>query len=311
MTFKKEKYWKISGEERLQIFPKDSTQIYLTCPTKFVPKDAFVTGNLKVPPPHFCDLLGRFGIKAAAIAKHKNAYYISRAKSSFYTLCFFLSNKRYRAKFEGETFAVAPKNILLIPPHNTCDSSAEYADTVWFDIKNTSFWSAVLGDSRVCRQSRYLWRIDMLAQMYAEEIYSPHPRISVLSNIANLIVDTIVREFTADNQNLPPQNFETLLDCMQKNLSKKWSLAEACRYCGIGKYKLNSLFVLRYGETFSKLILRLRLEKAAQMAANSASTISAIAREVGFADARSLSFAFKSFYGVAIRAEVRGKIFQK
>ena len=68
MKPKREPAWKIANENRLQIFPKGSRQIYLTRPTKTLPREALESAGVFVPPRRCADVLSEFGIAATARA---------------------------------------------------------------------------------------------------------------------------------------------------------------------------------------------------------------------------------------------------
>lgn len=108
--------WKISTENRLQIFPQGSSQIYLTRPTKIFPKEALKFKTVSTPPDKYCDVLSKYGIRTAAMAEYKKYYYISRGTGTdAYTVCFYIGATNYRARFSDKIYSVKANDVLLIP----------------------------------------------------------------------------------------------------------------------------------------------------------------------------------------------------
>lgn len=288
--------WKISTENRLQIFPQGSSQIYLTRPTKIFPKEALKFKTVSTPPDKYCDVLSKYGIRTAAMAEYKKYYYISRGTGTdAYTVCFYIGATNYRARFSDKIYSVKANDVLLIPMNSACDTSANRAKTVWFELSNTAFWQKVLGNNPICKSAKNFADIAFLADMYRREIYSTRPSLPNLSAIAGLIVDCICREFDSERLSADDKLSDFLRE-VEKSISENWTLKKACEKTGIGKGKLNLLLESKCGCTFSKYLLRLRMEYAAKLH-KSGMNLSDIARLVGFSDGHALSYAFKKFYG--------------
>ena len=290
----REPAWKIANENRLQIFPKGSRQTYLTRPTKILPREALESAGVFVPPRRCADVLSKFGIAAAARASYSKYYYISRgAKTAFNTVCFFLSASDYRAKFDGAAFRVSAGDVLLIPAKTPCDTSAERAETLWFEMPDTPFWRGVFGSSPVCKKAANLERMLLLADMYSEELYGERPNVSRLVLLGGLIAGLLRSEFGGAGSG---GAMARLVEKIDSDISANWTLEKACAFARMGKFKLNSAFVERFGGTFSKYLLSRRMERAAALL-ESRATLGEIAREVGFSCGHALSYAFKKYYG--------------
>lgn len=300
MKSKRETAWKISNENRLQIFPKGSRQTYLTRPTKILPREALASAGVSVPPRRYADVLSKFGIAAAARASYSKYYYISRgAKTAFNTVCFFISTSAYRAKFEGEGFRVSSGDVLFIPAKTPCDTSASRAETLWFEMPDTPFWRGVFGSSPVCKKAAILERLLLLADMYSEELYSERPKVSRLVSLGGLIAGLLRSEFGGaefGDAEFGDDAIARLVEKIDSDISADWTLEKACAFAHMGKFKLNGAFEERFGGTFSKYLLSLRMERAAALL-ESRATLDEIAREVGFSNGHALSFAFKKYYG--------------
>lgn len=295
MSEKKNVVWKIANENRLQIFPKGSRQTYLTRPTKILPREALESAGVSVPPRRCADVLSKFGIVAAARASYSKYYYISRgAKTAFNTVCFFLSASDYRAKFDGAAFRVSAGDVLLIPAKTPCDTSAERAETLWFEMPDTPYWRGIFGSSPARKKAANLERIQLLAEMYSEELYGERPNVSRLVSLGGLIAGLLRSEFASSEGG--DDAITRLVGKIDSDISANWTLEKACAFARMGKFKLNGAFEERFGGTFSKYLLSQRMERAAALL-ESRATLGEIAREVGFSCGHALSYAFKKYYG--------------
>ena len=295
MSEKKNVVWKIANENRLQIFPKGSRQTYLTRPTKILPREALDSAGVSVPPRRYADVLSKFGIVAAARASYSKYYYISRgAKTAFNTVCFFLSATDYRAKFGGGGFRVSAGDVLFIPAKTPCDTSASRAETLWFETPDTPYWRGVFGGSPARKKAANLKRIQLLADMYSEELYGARPNVSRLVSLGGLIAGLLRSEFASAESG--DDAIARLVEKIDSDISADWTLEKACAFARAGKFKLNGAFAERFGCTFSKYLLSLRMERAAALL-ESRATLGEIAREFGFSDGHALSYAFKKYYG--------------
>lgn len=295
MKQKHEPAWKISNENRLQIFPKSSRQTYLTRPTKILPREALESAGVSVPPRRYADVLSKFGIVAAASASYSRRYYIFRgAKTAYNTVCFFLSVSDYRAKFDSASFRVSSGDVLFIPAKTPCDTSASRAEILWFEMPDTPFWRGVFGRSPVCKKSANLERVRLLADMYSEELYAERPNASRLVSLGGLLAGLLRSEFVGAAGG--DDAITRLVEKIDSDISANWTLEKACAFARMGKFKLNGAFEERFGGTFSKYLLSLRMERAAALL-ESRATLGEIAREVGFSDGHALSYSFKKYYG--------------
>ncbi len=296
MSSSKSVAWKISTENRFQIFPDGSVQIYLTGPTKILPRGALNSPGIFFPPRALSNIMGTRGIRTAAITSYSDYFYISRgAKSECFTVSFCLSASGYAAKFEKSAFKISGGDVLLIPAGLSCDTSAARARIIWFEIAKTPFWRNILGASPVCRKSSNLAKLAVLSGMYAEELYSDNPSVYNLTALSALISKLIAGEFVRDVLS-PKCALGSVADLVCGSLSENWTIDSICRKIGVGKAKLNSFFVKNYGATFSKFLLDRRMELAVELC-ESGMPLGEIAKRTGFSCRNALSFSFKRYFG--------------
>jgi len=292
--------WKFSSELRLQFWPKSSQQIYLTPPSRFFPKSHLASRQIKVPPPEFSRVLEKHGILTAAFAAHKKNYYIFRGSENCYTLSFCLSAGNYRLNAEEKKFDLKKGMFFLIPPNTPSDNTVQNGYYAWFEIRNDSYWGKILGSKLQCRQAVNFRKIVFLATMYAEELYGRDASSENLWCISKLLADAISREFAPDKSAAEARAAELLAKKIAERPEEKWTLARACGFAQMNEGKLTEFFRRKFGCSFSKLLLRYRMEKAAELSADKV-PLKDIARMTGFADGHSLSLAFKNFYGMSPR----------
>lgn len=291
--------WKISTDERFQAWPEGSSQIYLTSPTKFFPKQFLKSSGVRVPRSPMSEILGRFGIEAAAFTTHKKGFYISRSRENHYILSFVIRGRNHPRSAE-KVYDVKEGMLLLIPPNTPCDTSApkEDLEALWFHIKNTPRWRKILGGEFALRKAESFSEIIFLAKLFAKELYKESPSALRLQSASNLLVETIAEEFSKDAEGRAKRAVESLSTDVLARLDARWTLAKASRKSGMGRRELTDAFLSEYGATFSKFVLSARMEEAARLLERGA-TLRETAAETGFSDGRSLALAYKNFHGVA------------
>ena len=97
---------------------------------------------------------------------------------------------------------------------------------------------------------------------------------------------------------------------IQANYDSPLSLNELAEMLSVNPAYLSSIFKSDQGETFSKYILRLRMERAGLLLRTyPAAKINEIAEKTGYVSARHFDTAFKKYYGITpneYKAEYRG-----
>ncbi len=292
MKSKREPAWKISNENRLQIFPKGSRQIYLTRPTKILPREAVKTPEITVPPKRFEGVFSEFAIRAAAFVSYKDYYYVSRgSRGNMFTAAYCVSGRSYRANFSGRKFKLEAGDVLLIPARTACDTSASRSKALWFETENTPFWRNVFGCEPRVFKAAHLGEMLTLADMYRRSLYSATPRLSTLFSCASLIAELLRDEFSPD-ETPPEKRIADFAESLPLRLAENLTLQGACVETRSGKSKLNAHFQSRHGCTFSKYLLRLRMERAAKLRSDGR-TLADIAPLVGYSDGHALAYAFR------------------
>jgi len=296
-----EPLWKISTDERFQIWHSGSTECYLAKPTKFMPKRFLNSGAITAPKELPINLTGEIGVESAGFVLHKKGYYLSRCDRDAIGLIFVLGG-RYRIRSGSDKFDIKKGMLFVAPAGTVCGDGARGGDVrvLWFRMMNTPYWRGVFGGAVQCRQARHFKEIVFMANMYADEVYSPKRSVLRLRNILRVLAETISLEFRDASECPECETLEKLVLDIQAAPFKKATLAKASKKSGIGQKRLNALFEKNFGCTYSKFILKTRMEKTQELMARGLK-LKEIANLVGFADGYSLSNAFKGYYKMSPR----------
>ena len=303
---KNETLWKISGSDRLQVWPKGSSQMYLSKPTAFMHRRFIDNKKISAPPNQPFDVMEAEGIESAGIALHKKNFYISRRDPGIIGLIYVLKGS-YRIRADGEIFRLGRGMAFSAPAGTALTDNARGGDVrvLWFRLKNTPFWRRVAGGKIRAQKSRGFEKILFLTRLYAEEAYSECPSITYMQNVLKTLVCAIERDFACP---APRGGSEAALENIAadaaKNLRLKKTAAHAAKMAGMRAKAFNAAFEKKFGLTYAKYALKLRMEKALELLRRG-ETLRKIAAETGFADAYSLSNAFKDFYGKSPRNFLR------
>ncbi|CCN68579.1 helix-turn-helix domain-containing protein [Vibrio nigripulchritudo] len=93
--------------------------------------------------------------------------------------------------------------------------------------------------------------------------------------------------------------FRVAIDYMIGRIGEKISLVELCKYVGVNRNKMISLFRMYTDSTPFEWLRKKRLETAKSLIEDSDEPISIIAMEVGYSDANNFSTAFKNEFGIS------------
>ncbi len=285
--------WKMFTDERVQIWPKQSSITYLTKPTKYMPCQFVNNGKISVPKKFCYDFAEEVGIESAAFASHKKGFYISREETDTSTLIYVLSG-RYKINVDGKKYELK-KGMLLIPTFGSlCEDSANGdVEVLWFRLLQTPFWENLIGNRTRVIKAKYISQIFTLSKMYSDEMRADFRDAFYLKNIASLIMETIRRELQLEKKSKLSSE-----EKIYKRLfsEKNMTLSQASKLAGLETKRLNVLFKKRYGATFSKIFLKIKMERALGLLMTG-KTLKFIASQTGFSDAYSFSSAFKRYYG--------------
>lgn len=306
--------WQFKNENKIQVWPKDDFQQYITPPSAIFPKQHLKWKNIVCPPPLPVNITLNGGVLAAGFSRHNSEYFVSHSGEPFFTYIVMLKGK-YCAKTENKKYDICAKMCFLLPAKVPCDYFTRNSkfELIWFHIKPTSRWRNALGQKTLCRKLKYLDQFVFLFDLYRNELFSEKPRLDYLQHAFALMMATVEREFAAD---LPRkthdgqlQKFEKFCGELPVKLSEKWTQKRAATRLNCTVRELNETFSARHNKTFAKFLLDLRMTNALKML-RAGKTVAETARASGFSNAYAFSNSFKAFYGMSPRnyiAELDGE----
>ncbi|MER7495542.1 AraC family transcriptional regulator [Streptomyces pharetrae] len=154
-----------------------------------------------------------------------------------------------------------------------------------------------------------------LTPLLAEEIVRDAPgQDVVLDRLLDLLVIAALRAWFARPEAEPPGWYRALADpvagralrLMQDDPAHPWTVAALAAKCGVSRAALARRFTELVGEPPMTHLTGWRLALAADRLRDTAHTLEAIARQVGYGSAFALSTAFKRRYGMSPQ-EFRGR----
>ena len=286
--------WSIITSNWVQTWPQNSTEVFLTNPPVYYTKKLIDKCDIKIPQKPFADFLRFFAIERAAIVTRRSKYFVSRSNRNCYFLVFCLAVKNYKIITDSKV-VIKSGQMYLIPPNMQIDTSADFVNALWFEIDNTPFWRKIFGNSILIRESKTITDAAFLSKIFTQELYCKNPDSDTLQALAKLIAKTITKEFEIPEQKEIPNEIDLLMAKIKNSLSRNWTLQKAEKFTKLSKEKLNYAFVKKYGKTFSKKLLEMRMFIALKSIENG-NTLEKTAKKVGYFDSHSLSLAFRKFF---------------
>lgn len=306
--------WQFKSENKIQVWPKDDFQQYITPPSAIFPKQHLKWKNIACPPALPVNITLNGGVLAAGFSRHNSEYFVSHSGEPFFTYIVMLKGK-YCAKTENKKYDICAKMGFLLPAKIPCDYFTRNSnfELIWFHIKPTSHWRSALGQKTLCRRLKYFEQFVFLFDLYRNELFSEKPELDYLQHAFALMMETVEREFSGDVPRKTPEKLSQKLEkfCRELplKLSEKWTQKRAAARLGCTVRELDAAFSARHGKTFAKFLLGLRMADALKML-RAGKTVAEAARASGFSNAYAFSNSFKAFYGMSPRnyiAEIDGE----
>lgn len=123
------------------------------------------------------------------------------------------------------------------------------------------------------------------------------------STAVQILVSSISCLFTKKMSAVIPESMQIVTSAKEYILSHfqdNISLADVAEHCGVSSSYLSDLFHKKLNESYSKYLLRIRMEQAARLLKKSPDTIRVyeVAEKIGFNSAKHFITVFKKYYGV-------------
>ena len=159
--------------------------------------------------------------------------------------------------------------------------------------------------------------VSALARQIVDELSQERTDAAYLARLAALMLEQACRALEGLRSaairppNLQLGRLEVVLGWMQANLAASLSMAELAQRAGISTSHFRRLFLQAMGSTPHRYILRLRLQRAAELLTQTDLAIERIAQDCGFGNQSHLTASFKAAYGVTpARMKKKAKLSQ-
>lgn len=292
--------WTIHSDAQLKFWPPDNELKYLN----FSEESRFVDGlnwdcdKKSMYPPKLKgeNVWTRHDVLSVGFARHTKGYYHSRDNCGFID-AIIVVNGVLGARFGKETHQLNRGDMIVIPPDNMCDTFVNGVNTsvYWLHMKASPFWTSLVGGKISVKKTASGEAIAALFLAYEVELFSPNRSETVLRHVAEALIETLRREFSAEK--LKADFIKKLVADMESSPSKPWRIAEEAGKIGISPRALDREFRRIFSLSFSKFAVSCKMKKAAELLGKRNMSNAEIAEKLGYANAYSFSKAFKSHYG--------------
>lgn len=214
------------------------------------------------------------------------------------------------------SYTLVPGDMALISPmsaHGLPENDGKKAKHVVVEVghgllhKNFEFFSHLRFKSPVVHIDKTQISHQRLAHLWEEtyELIQNPTDFSHLHLTGNIykICGYILSEFTCESDNITKNlkavvNIEKALDMINSRYAEPLTVDMAAEVTGYGKSNFCKIFKSITGDTFHNVLNRHRIENACIYLTETAMSVSDIAYEVGFADAKSFCRVFKAVMGM-------------
>ena len=294
----KPKYiWEKKTDQELLFWPDDSYEHYIT--EAFVPADTInnKSGKKLISQPDSAeyDFFKCRGILSASITLHKKGFYQHRSNADFHVLLYTIKGSA-TITFSGKKIKVGQGDVFI------CSAGEEYSiactnsdwSLFWFHLDKNGNWNKLLKQTQYVKKSQNFKTLLQMINLYSEEIKSKKSSAIVLESYAEIITEFLQREFDFV-QSIKHQQISKVIAQMRSSFGKKWTSSLAASKAKVSVKNLNNFCLEHYSESFSKLLLRIRMHNAIALLNNK--SIADVAKLVGYSDRFAFTKAFKHFFG--------------
>ena len=292
---------RLSNNDELIYWPKDTTQQYLSKPSRLMPSSLVkTTDNGKITQPQKLpyDILERAGIIAAAFSRKssKAHHYLSKAP---YSIIVFALNGIIGFRSGENKFQLKRGESLIIPKGGMGHLAirSPFSDMFWLHINGKSPLNPHIGKDVCVKKFDSYEEIIKILEIYKKEIYFKKRSILVLENLVNTLSILLTRDLCGQPEKLDESTVEKLMREMGKNPSKNFTRPMVAKRFKISADELDKIFLRHCGNKFSKVVLSIRMKEAFKLLKGGLRDCSEIASIIGYGSVFSFSRAFKAYYG--------------
>ncbi len=292
--------WETKTENELKLWPKTSSEHYLsssTLPRHLVSKK--LSDKISAPESLPFDMLQAEGILNTAITEHNGKYYQSRDNEKFHFVVFTLAGE-CTLKINKDVVKLKKYTYFVAPSGTSYELKADkYWKCIWFHIEDSKLWQNIFGSYAHSGKSRFAKDIEQTAIKYRTEAYKTRRNMRLLEILSELLAFYVREEFMPVNFPYAYENIETIILKIKTATIKNITTLQVANLCGKKKSDIDKYCRSKYSKTFSQVKNDLQMKLARKLLSESCYSVSDTAKHIGFSTQFSFSKAFKKYHGVS------------
>ncbi len=299
--------WSYTDNSKTQFWSEGTEQCYFSYESKneYMPDSLinnFKHAKISLPQKLSIDVFSKYFILASGIIDAKRDYFHSRPSYPYHIILIVLKGT-LSCVVDNKRIECENGTIISIPSGKLLEERVKCARcrVLWIHLAPTLIWNSSLGKQISFRKATHLEDINMIVEILKKEIYAINPSILFLQNAVSIFAELLKREFSAEDFNESFVFVNRLADEIQNFPNKNWKSKDYARKLSVSQPYLDSMFFKKFSLTFSKFVLKIRMEKTLKLLTENILNYSEIAKEVGYMDQSSLSKAFKKYYGCSLK----------
>ncbi len=289
----------ISNKEDMIFWTKGSTQQYLSQSTQLIQSVGIAKkggdGIITTPPSVTNQVLGRYGISAAAFSKRTSDFYHFVKMKNFTNFEFVLSGS-LSLKTDKGIFKVQAGETLIVPNGNSGQLRilSDNTNIFWINVSPKCAISKAIGKDVSVKTLSSFHALTSILKLYQDEIYNSND-LQILEDYASAFYHLLIRDLQARTNSSKLDRLTRVIGEIRKNPASAQSTGAVAKKMRMTVYDLDKLSLAHFGERFAKLVLSIKMKEAMQLLL-SGQSCSDVANRVGFKSQFSFSHSFKAFY---------------
>lgn len=300
--------WKVSTDDKLQFWNKESSQRYLTNPTPGLPippaRGKVAGAKILAPELGSLDPLARNGVVSAGIALQRSGYYHYRKPEKYHVVLYSLGGS-LKVRYDGRERLLKKGMYMFIPIGCKSDEcvNLSFSEILWFNIKDSPGWRSDFGTDIRLGKSEFFSQMLSFAHAYDYLIYSSNKRDLCLLDLAASCMMRIIRLEARSGRMACDidKSVEKVVLKVRKHPDKNWESNRMAQEVGCSRRAFERACISGFGMSFAKIVLVARMEMAKSLLSDGGLPLDSVAKKTGYSTGFALSKAFKRYYGLSPR----------
>ena len=239
--------------------------------------------------------------------RHRHGYNMKARTLTRHNLIYVMQG-RVTWVINGQSFPLKPNDLLIVPPYQRHHAvgQTQRVNLGSFHLSATLpggrdvfAWLGLPAVRKVTRDNR----LDRMLRLAVEMFENPHQGLmELMHGWGELLMQTLIR-YDAEQGLLEPQPLDpivaNILEQLQDRLADPPTLEELGEVSGYSAQHLNRLFKQTVGVTPLQYLLRLRMDRAAQLLVDGQWTVAAVGQAVGYDSPFYFSRVFRKHFGLS------------